>query len=286
MADAARARKVADRIHETVARLLQGRIKDPRLGFVTVTDVRVTGDLQQATVFYTVYGSDEEREETAKALRSAKGLIRSEVGKALGIRLTPSLSFQLDALPTTAKTLEDALAQARVRDAQIAKVAEGATYAGDADPYRHEEDEDHAGDRPIAAQPGQERGAEAINPGVCVAECVVHGTHPSTAWGTALLWSAWALLARSIRVLRFAASAWMPTPATRSRPTAARCQALGTPMRISELLMSWTSSTPRIVPRTDPRPPKIDAPPRTTAAMMSRSWPTSSWGLADLPRIM
>ena len=130
MADAARARKVADRIHETVARLLQGRIKDPRLGFVTVTDVRVTGDLQQATVFYTVYGSDEEREETAKALRSAKGLIRSEVGKALGIRLTPSLSFQLDALPTTAKTLEDALAQAR----------EGATYAGDADPYRHDEE--------------------------------------------------------------------------------------------------------------------------------------------------
>ena len=84
MADAARARKVADRIHETVARLLQGRIKDPRLGFVTVTDVRVTGDLQQATVFYTVYGSDEDREETAKALRSAKGLIRSEVGKAPG----------------------------------------------------------------------------------------------------------------------------------------------------------------------------------------------------------
>ena len=85
MADAARARKVADRIHETVARLLQGRIKDPRLGFVTVTDVRVTGDLQQATIFYTVYGSDEEREETAKALRSAKGLIRSEVGRALGV---------------------------------------------------------------------------------------------------------------------------------------------------------------------------------------------------------
>ena len=104
MADAARARKVADRIHETVARLLQGRIKDPRLGFVTVTDVRVTGDLQQATIFYTVYGSDEEREETARALRSAKGLIRSEVGKALGIRLTPSLTFQLDALPTSAKT--------------------------------------------------------------------------------------------------------------------------------------------------------------------------------------
>ena len=161
MADAARARKVADRIHETVARLLQGRIKDPRLGFVTVTDVRVTGDLQQATVFYTVYGSDEDREETAKALRSAKGLIRAEVGKALGIRLTPSLTFQLDALPTTAKTLEDALAQARVRDAQIAKVAEGATYAGDADPYRHEEDEEAEDDDPQAEETDQEPATDA-----------------------------------------------------------------------------------------------------------------------------
>ena len=158
MADTARARKVADRIHETVARLLQGRIKDPRLGFVTVTDVRVTGDLQQATVFYTVYGSDEEREETAKALRSAKGLIRAEGGKALGIRLTPSLSFQLDALPTTAKTLEDALAQARVRDAQIAKVAEGATYDGDADPYRRDEEREDGA--PEAEETGQESAAD------------------------------------------------------------------------------------------------------------------------------
>jgi len=111
MADAARARKVADRIHETVARLLQGRIKDPRLGFVTVTDVRVTGDLQQATIFYTVYGSDEDRRDSAAALNSAKGLIRSEVGRALGIRLTPSLTFQLDALPTQAKSFDDAKSQ-------------------------------------------------------------------------------------------------------------------------------------------------------------------------------
>ena len=161
MADAARARKVADRIHETVARLLQGRIKDPRLGFVTVTDVRVTGDLQQATIFYTVYGSDEEREETARALRSAKGLIRSEVGKALGIRLTPSLTFQLDALPTTAKTLEDALAQARVRDA---RASEGATYAGEADPYRHDdEDATEVGDdgtEPVEAGEDDEQTTE------------------------------------------------------------------------------------------------------------------------------
>ena len=140
MADAARARKVADRIHETVARLLQGRVKDPRLGMVTVTDVRVTGDLQQATVFYTVYGTDRERSASAAALRSATGLIRSEVGKVLGIRLTPTITFQLDALPTTAKTLEDALAQARARDEEIARNAQGATYAGDADPYRHDDE--------------------------------------------------------------------------------------------------------------------------------------------------
>lgn len=141
MADAARARKVADRIRETVARLLQGRIKDPRLGFVTVTDVRVTGDLQQATVFYTVYGSEEERRDSGRALESAKGLIRSEVGKALGIRLTPSITFQLDALPTQARTFEDALARARARDEEIARANAGATYAGDPDPYRHDDEE-------------------------------------------------------------------------------------------------------------------------------------------------
>ncbi|WP_249369749.1 MULTISPECIES: 30S ribosome-binding factor RbfA [unclassified Actinomyces] len=145
MADAARARKVADRIHETVARMLQGRIKDSRLGFVTVTDVRVTGDLQQATVFYTVYGSERERRETAAALRSATGLIRSEVGRSLGIRLTPSITFQLDALPTQARTFEDALAQARAKDEEIARTYAGASYAGDPDPYRHDDEAGSAG---------------------------------------------------------------------------------------------------------------------------------------------
>lgn len=155
MADAARVRKVADRIQQTVARLLQGRIKDPRIGFVTITDVRVTGDLQQATIFYTVYGTDEEREETAAALRSATGLIRSEVGRALGIRLTPSIAFQLDTLPTQAQAFEDALAEARARDEQIARTYAGATYAGDADPYRHDdedEEDDYAADNDDPAQ--------------------------------------------------------------------------------------------------------------------------------------
>jgi ribosome-binding factor A len=145
MADPARARRVADRIHKTVAQVLERRIKDPRLGFVTITDVRVTGDLQQATVFYTVYGTEGERRRSASALKSATGLIRSEVGKALGIRLTPTISFQLDSLPTTARSIEDALAQAQARDAAIARAAEGASYAGDANPYRtNDEDEDAA----------------------------------------------------------------------------------------------------------------------------------------------
>lgn len=143
MADESRVRKVQDRIHQTVAGMLGRRIKDPRLGFVTITDVRVTGDLQHASIFYTVFGDEEDRKGTARAFESAKGIIRSEVGKALGIRLTPTLEFILDALPETAASLEDALVAARMKDAQIAELAEGASYAGDEDPYRHpEEDED------------------------------------------------------------------------------------------------------------------------------------------------
>ena len=162
MADPARARRVADRIHKTVAQVLERRIKDPRLGFVTITDVRVTGDLQQATVFYTVYGTEGERRRSASALKSATGLIRSEVGKALGIRLTPTISFQLDSLPTTARSIEDALAQAQARDAAIARTAEGASYAGDANPYRtKDEDEDAATSDNAASAESSESAASA-----------------------------------------------------------------------------------------------------------------------------
>lgn len=142
MADETRQRKVADRIHETVARLLERRIKDPRLGFVTITDVRVTGDLQQATIFYTVYGSAEEAEQSARALQSAKGLIRSEVGKALGIRLTPAITFQADALPQSAARIEDALARAKAEDERVANLAQSAKPAGDPDPYKRDEPEE------------------------------------------------------------------------------------------------------------------------------------------------
>ncbi len=138
-----RVRKVADRIQVIVAEMLERRVKDPRLGFVTVTDVRVSGDTQQASVFYTVLGADEEVVGSAAALDSAKGLIRSEVGKQLGMRHVPSLEFIHDALPDTARHIDELLEQARESDAAVAASAAGATYAGEADPYRkpHEADE-------------------------------------------------------------------------------------------------------------------------------------------------
>ncbi len=131
-----RVRKVADRIKVVVAEMLERRIKDPRLGFVTVTDVRVSGDTQQATVFYTVLGGPEEIDGSAAALRSATGLLRSEVGKALGMRHTPTLDFVLDAVPETARHIEELLARARESDAEVAARAAEAEYAGDPDPYR------------------------------------------------------------------------------------------------------------------------------------------------------
>src|SRR5699024_10091435 len=139
MADSPRARKLGGAIQQIVANMLDSRIKDPRLGFVTVTVVRVTGDLQHATIFYTVLGQDDDREASAAALASAKGLIRSEVGKRTCVRLTPTLEFIPDALPETAAHLEDALRRAAREDAELAARRDGAAYAGDANPYRDEE---------------------------------------------------------------------------------------------------------------------------------------------------
>jgi len=134
--DAARARKLADRISQIVAEMLERRIKDPRLGFVTVTEARLTNDLREATVYYTVYGSEQERADTAAALESATGIIRSEVGRQLGLRHTPSLEFVADVLPDSAQRIEELVTQARHADTELARAREGATYAGDPDPYR------------------------------------------------------------------------------------------------------------------------------------------------------
>ena len=142
MADPARARKVADRIKVIVAETIEHRLKDERLGFVTVTDVRVTGDLQQSSIFYTVFGTQEEREATAQALAANRGRIRSAVGKGLGIRLTPSVEFIPDALPEGAAHLEDLVTRTREHDAELARVAQGAAYAGEPDPYRRRDDDE------------------------------------------------------------------------------------------------------------------------------------------------
>lgn len=143
-----RERRVSERIHEIVASLVTTRLKDPGLDMVTITDVKVTGDLQHATVFYTVYGSEGQLHSAGRALERAKGLIRSQVGKALGLRLTPSIEFVADALPETARSFDDALTAARFRDGQISQRASDAAFAGEADPYKKsgESQEDDASD--------------------------------------------------------------------------------------------------------------------------------------------
>ncbi|MCL3837448.1 30S ribosome-binding factor RbfA [Aeromicrobium duanguangcaii] len=138
--------KLSDRIKEIVATMLERRVKDPRLGFVTITDVRLTGDAQNASIFYTVMGDERARADTAAALISATGLIRKEVGKQLGVRHTPSLEFFLDSVPETAREIEDLLAKARESDARVAERAQGAAYAGEPDPYKVREDDEEPGD--------------------------------------------------------------------------------------------------------------------------------------------
>ena len=137
-----RVRKIADRIKVVVAEMLERRVKDPRLGFVTITDVRVSGDTQQATIFYTVLGAEADLDGTAAALASARGLIRSEVGKQLGTRHVPTLEFIHDALPETARQIDDLLDRVRASDADLAQNATGATYAGEPDPYRKPREQD------------------------------------------------------------------------------------------------------------------------------------------------
>ena len=136
MVDAARARKLADRIKVIVAEMLELRVKDPRLGFITITDARVTNDLQQATVFYTVLGDDAAHADTAAALESARGVLRSEVGRQTGVRHTPTLTFVADAVPETAAHIEELLAKVAAADAEVLRAAAGAAYAGEADPYK------------------------------------------------------------------------------------------------------------------------------------------------------
>ncbi|MFF3852614.1 30S ribosome-binding factor RbfA [Micromonospora sp. NPDC002575] len=163
MTDPAKVRRHAERIRELVASVVRSQIKDPRLGMITITDARITADLRDATVFYTVLGDAAAQSSTAAALESAKGMLRSTVGKALGLRHSPSLTFVLDDVQDQVKQIDDLLAAARHADAEVQRLAAQAKYAGDAQPYRLDEgeDDDEADEvADSAAEPDAPRGAD------------------------------------------------------------------------------------------------------------------------------
>ena len=151
MSDPAKTRRHAVRVRELVASLVR-EIKDPRLGMVTITDARITGDLREATVFYTVLGDSTEQAGTAAALESAKGMLRTRVGHALGLRHSPSLAFSLDNVMEHAHEIDDLLAEARNRDAEVQRLAAGKQYAGDPDPYKSDDDEDEDAEDRVGAE--------------------------------------------------------------------------------------------------------------------------------------
>jgi ribosome-binding factor A len=145
LVDHARARKLAERIKVLVAEALERAVKDPDLGFVTITDVKVTPDLQHAKIFYTIFGTEEEKKQSTEIIDRNKGLIRREVGRGLSIRLTPTIEFVSDEIPVIAAHLNDLLNEAKTRDAEVQELAKKAEFAGEANPYKEpksqEEDE-------------------------------------------------------------------------------------------------------------------------------------------------
>jgi ribosome-binding factor A len=145
MTDPARVRRHAERIRELVASVVRTQIKDPRLGMLTITDARITADLRDATVFYTVLGDTHAQVGTAAALESANGLLRSIVGKALGLRHSPTLTFVLDDVQDHAKHIDELLAAARDADAEVQRLAAGKQFAGEPQPYRLKDDDESAG---------------------------------------------------------------------------------------------------------------------------------------------
>ncbi|OBH08661.1 30S ribosome-binding factor RbfA [Mycobacterium sp. E1747] len=152
MPDPARARRLAKRINTIVASAIEFEIKDPGLDGVTIVDTKVTADLHDATVFYTVMGRtlDDEPDyaAAAAALERAKGALRTMVGAGTGVRFTPTLTFNRDTTLDTVQRMDELLARARAADADLARVRSRAKPAGDADPYRQSgaSDEDDGDD--------------------------------------------------------------------------------------------------------------------------------------------
>lgn len=150
MADPARARRLAKRISTIVASAIEYEIKDPRLAGVTITDVKLTADLHDATLYYTVMGKSLDDEPdyaaAAAALDKATGVLRTKVGAGLGVRFTPTLAFARDTVPDAAHRMEELLARARAADEDLARVRQGAKHAGDEDPYRQDRAEESGGE--------------------------------------------------------------------------------------------------------------------------------------------
>jgi ribosome-binding factor A len=140
VADVARARRLGERIKVLAAEALTKVVKDPDLGFVTFTDCRVTPDLSHAKLFYTVFGSDEEKAKSQEILEENRGRLRGEIGHRLGVRITPTLELEIDEIPANAGALAELLAEAKRRDEEVEQLAKGAKPAGDKDPYRIQED--------------------------------------------------------------------------------------------------------------------------------------------------
>jgi ribosome-binding factor A len=138
-ADVGRTRRTSVRVREIVASVVEHQVKDERLGLVTITDVRMSPDLHDASVFWTVWGDEAQRADSAAALEAAKGMVRTAVGRATGLKHTPSITFILDAIPENANHIAEVLERAREEDERVQKAAEGATYAGEADPYKHDD---------------------------------------------------------------------------------------------------------------------------------------------------
>ncbi|OHO32253.1 ribosome-binding factor A [Corynebacterium sp. HMSC034B08] len=140
MADNTRAQRLAKQIQTIVASAIEREIKDRRLELVTVTDTRVTGDLHDATIYYTVRGQEiddePDYEQAAEALNRARGQIRKIVGDQLSVRFTPTISFERDTVPEASAHMEELLNRARARDEELAKLRANAKPVGDADPYK------------------------------------------------------------------------------------------------------------------------------------------------------
>ncbi|CAM3748620.1 30S ribosome-binding factor RbfA [Alkalicoccus chagannorensis] len=111
-----RAKRVAEQLKKEISDIIQREVKDPRIGFLTVTDVDITGDLQQATVFVTVYGEEEEKQGTLQALEKAKGFIRTEAGRRVQLRKTPEIYFEFDESIERGNRIESLLRDMRERE--------------------------------------------------------------------------------------------------------------------------------------------------------------------------